>query len=132
MIVDNSKIKDIKEGSIWFKKLYKDSTKLSKYIRFKRIKMGFYRIYWKQAYVHEVYKYMPAKGYDFIDDDPRFENRKYYEEYEDKAELTMKIKNYMEGYYDSWSKIKTRVYNMRNNDEAYRAAREAYKEMRIK
>jgi hypothetical protein len=122
---------EINEGSPWFKRLYRETKKMSKYVRFKRVKLGFYRIYWKEAYIHEVYKYMPAKGYDYEDLDPRFESQKYYEEFEDKAELTMKIKNYMEGYYDSIRKIETRIWNMKNDEEAYKTAREAYKTMRI-
>lgn len=122
---------DINQGSLWFRRLYRDCMRISKHIRFKRIRMGFYRIYFKQAYVHEVYKEMPLKGYDFIDDDPRFENQKYVEELEDDGELQRKIKNYIEGYYDSLKAIKVRVNSMMNDEEAYKTARNAYKQMRV-
>lgn len=93
--------------------------------------MGFWRIYFRQAYVHEVYAEMPLKGYDFVDDDPRFESQKYAEEYEQDGELQRKIKNYVEGYIDSIKKVKVRINNMMNDPEAYKTARDAYKQMRI-
>lgn len=122
---------DINCGSLWFRRLYRECKQISPYIRFKRIKMGFYRIYFKQAYVSECYKEMPMNGYDYEDTDPRFEFQKYYEEFEDQAELTRKIKNYVEGYYDSIRNIKIRVNNMMTDPEAYQKARDAYKVMKI-
>ena len=121
----------INEGSCWFKRLYKECKQISPHIRFKRIRMGFYRIYFKQAYVHEVYKEMPLKGYDFIDDDPRFESQKYAEEYEQDGELQRKVKNYVEGYYDSMKAIKVRVNSFMNDPEAYKTMRQAYKQIKI-
>ena|ERR1051325_7932048 len=119
------------EGSLWFRRLKKEAQRLSPYLRFRRINHGFYRVYWREAYIHELYKEMPLKGYDFEDYDPRFENRSYYEEYEDKAELTRRIKNFKEGYWDSKDTIWTRMYLMRN-DEAYATqAKKSYKQMRI-
>jgi hypothetical protein len=105
---------------------------MSKHFRFKRIKFGFYRIYYKEAYTYETYKEMPAKGYDLELVDPRWEDQKYYEEYEDKAELTRMIKNYVEGYYDSIVKIRARFQSMRQEPEAYKNARQAYKNMKVK
>lgn len=119
------------EGNLWFKRLYKECKQISPHIRFKRIKMGFYRIYFKQAYVHEVFKWMPSVGYDYEANDPRFEDKKYYEEFEDQADLTMKIKNYVEGYYESIQKIKVRVNNMMSSAEAYNTARRAYQQMKV-
>lgn len=127
---ERSQSSDIK-GSYWFKRLYREATRLSPHLRFKRIKLGFYRIYWREAYVHEVYSEMPMIGYDYEDEDPRFENRKYYEEYEDQAELTRKVKNYMEGYYDAIDHIRKRIYLMRNDKDFYKEARQAYKQMRV-
>lgn len=124
-------LSDINQGSVWFRRLYKECKQISPHIRFKRIKLGFYRIYFKQAYIHEVYKEMPLKGYDFEDEDPRFENQKYFEEYEDHGEITRKVKNYVEGYFDSIMKIKVRVNNMMNDPEAYATARRAYQQMKI-
>lgn len=120
------------EGSTWFRRLVKECKAISPFIRFKRIKFGFYRVYWRDAYIHEVYKEMPAKGYDIEAYDPRLENKSYYEEYEDKAELTRRIKNFVEGYYDSKDKILTRVYMFKNNDEMYQKAKNAYKQVYVK
>lgn len=75
---------------------------------------------------------MPARGYDLELVDPRFESQKYYEEYEDKAELTRLLKNYVEGYYDSIKKIRARVQAMKQDKEAYKYARQAYKNIKIK
>ena len=119
-------------GNYFFKRLVNDCKKISPYIRFKRIKHGFYRIYWRNAYLHECYKWMPIVGYDFEDYDPRFESRSYYEEYEDNADLTMKIKNFREGYFDALNTIKRRVYLMRNQREFYERSKRAYKQVRIK
>lgn len=120
------------EGSRWFRRLQKDCLKISSHIRFVRVKLGFYRVYWDDAYIHEVYKEMPEFGYDIDDLDPRFENQKYWEEYEDNADLTRKIKNYVEGYYDSLDRIKTRVYLLKNDAEFNKSSRGAYKQMYIR
>ena len=69
------------EGSRWFKRFLKDVKKISSHIRVKRIKLGFYRLYYDDAYLHEVYKEMPQYGYDIDDLDPRFESQKYWEEF---------------------------------------------------
>lgn len=74
---------------------------------------------------------MPLKGYDLIDEDPRFESQKYAEEYEADGELQRKIKNYVEGYVDSIQKIKIRINNFMNDKEAYETQRKAYSQMRI-
>lgn len=98
--------------------------------------MGFVRIYWDKggtpAYIHEVYRWMPAIGYDMDEKDPRFESQRYYEEYEDSAELTLKIKNFVEGYYDSIDTIRKRIWMFRNNKEHYYTSVNAYKEVRVK
>lgn len=120
------------EGSRWFRRFLKDIKKISSHIKVKRIKLGFYRLYYDDAYLHEVYKEMPEYGYDLDDLDPRFESQKYYEEYEDNADLTRKIKNYVEGYWDSIDRIRTRVYLMRSNAEYVKSAKNAYKQMYIK
>lgn len=122
----------ILEGSRWFRRLIKDCRKISPHLRIKSIKLGFYRITWKGAYLHEAYKEMPQIGYDLDDLDPRFEDKKYFEEYEDNAELTRNIKNFVEGYYDSLSRIRTRVYMMRNDKEFNEKSTNAYKEFVVK
>lgn len=105
---------------------------MSPYIRFVRVKLGFYRIYYKSAYIHEVYKEMPEVGYDMDDLDPRFENQKYYEEFEDRAELTRKIKNYVEGYWDSFNRIQRRLYMMLHDKEFNTNATKAYQQHYVK
>lgn len=120
------------EGSKWFRRLKKECEKISQYIRIKRIKYGFYRIYWRNIYVHEVYKEMPEKGYDIDIIDPRLENRSYFEEFEDRAELTRKVKNYVEGYWDSLDTIRTRVWMLRHDKEFNHNSEIAYRQMVVK
>ena len=126
-----TKNQTIEGGSVWFRRLLKECKQISPHIRFKRIKYGFYRIYWRQAYLHEVYKEMPMNYYNIENDDIRLESQKYYEELEDGGEITRKVKNYVEGYYDSIKRIRTRVYMMQNDPDFYKAARNAYKQMRV-
>ena len=75
---------------------------------------------------------MPQMGYDCIDKDFNFITKKYVEEYEDRAEMIRKTKNFVEGYWDSLDRIKTRVYMMRNNSEFNKMATERYKTVVIK
>mgnify|MGYP000848236754 CR=1 FL=1 len=119
-------------GTIWFKRLVKDIKKIDPYLRLVRAKMGFYRVYWKETYIHEIYKEAPLIGYTFEDLDPGFESQKYYEELEDPNEITRKIKNYKEGYWDSLDRIKTRVWMMRHDKEFNKNATQAYKQMVVK
>lgn len=60
---------------------------------------------------------MTGRGYDIEERDIGFESQKYFEEYEDAAELSLNIKNYVEGYWDSIDTIKKRVYMFRNDKE---------------
>lgn len=120
------------EGTRWFRRLYKDCKRIDSDIYFKRIKYGFYRIYWRDTYIHEVYKDMPQIGYEIYDLDPRFESKAYYQEFEDQAELTRKIKNYVEGYFDALDVIRTRVYMMKNDKEYNEKAKSAYKQHIVK
>ena len=123
-------------GSIWFRKFVKDCEKISRHITFVRVKHGFYRIYWtgggQPAYIHEVYKWMPHKGYDIDENDPRFDSLKYYQEYEEAAELTLKIKNFVEGYWDSMATVKKRVRLFKNNKDFYKEATRAYSNVVVK
>lgn len=118
-------------GSHWFQRFMREAKKLSPHLRFKRIKYGFWRVYYKQAYVTEVYEEMPIIGHDIEEVDQRFENQKYYEEFEDNAQLTRKIKNYIEGYYDSIQTLRRRIYMIRNNKEFFEVASKAYRMMRV-
>lgn len=120
------------QGTRWFRKFYKEVKRRYPRVRFKRAKLGFYRLYFKQAYIHEVYKEMPQFGYDWFDVDPRFEDQKYFEEFEDQDELTRNIKNYVEGYTDSIDRIQTRMYMLRHNNEFYENSQKAYQQMHIK
>ena len=120
------------EGNKWFRRLVKDCRQISPHIRIKRIKYGFYRIYWKQAYIHEVYSEMPQKGHDIEEKDIRLVSQKYYEQNEDRAELTRKIKNYVEGYWDSIDRIRTRVYMMKHDREFNKNSLKAYSQMVVK
>lgn len=75
---------------------------------------------------------MPNNGYNWDDTDMRLDSQKYYEEYEDRTELTRKLKNYVEGYYDAMETVRKKVQLMRNNKKFYEEARQAYKQIRIK
>lgn len=120
------------EGSRWFRRLLKDIEHMSRDLRVVRISLGFYRIYYRQAYIHEVYKEMGEHGYDIEDYDPRLENQSYFEEYEDQAELIRNIKNYKEGYWDALDHIRTRVFLMKNSHEFHEKAHKAYQQMVVK
>lgn len=124
------------EGSSWFKRFYRECKKMSPHIKFVRLRYGYYRIYWvgggEPAYIHEVYKWMPMKGYDIYDKDPRFTSQRYYEEYEDHAEITLKIKNFVEGYWDSIDTMKKRIRLFKNNKEFNKTATAAYRNIRVK
>jgi hypothetical protein len=123
-------------GTYWFRRFVKECKKMSPYLKIVPVKMGFYRIYWVgggvPAYVHEVYKNMPFKGYDIEERDPRFMSKKYYQEFEDQAELTLKIKNYVEGYTDSIKTLQKRVYQLKNSREHLQTSRDAYKHVVVK
>lgn len=120
------------EGSLWFRRLLRDLKKISPHIRVKRIRNNFYRIYYKQAYIHEIYKEMPALGYDFEHYDARYEDKQFWEEKEDKADLTRQIKNYVEGYFDSLHTIRQRIWLFRHDDEFYQTAARGYRQVVIK
>lgn len=119
-------------GNNWFRRFYRDCKKISPLIRFKKIKFGFYRIYWKNAYIGECYDNMPPKGYDKEEDDVRYMNQSYYEEYEDKAKLTRQIKNFVEGYYDSINTIRTRIYMLKNDYEFRNNSQKAFRSFYVK
>ena len=125
----------IQEGNYWFKRFQRDAKKIDPHIHFKRIKLGYYRIYWigggENAYLGECSKEMPEKGYDIEEDDINLVSQKYYEEYEDQIELTKKIKNFVEGYWDSMDSLKTRVFQMKHDKEFYKTAVEGYRQMRV-
>lgn len=120
------------EGSRWYKRFKRECGNISPHIRFKDIRGGFVRLYFKQAYLHEVYKEMPMKGYDIEEYNPRIENQSYFEEFEDHVDTVRQLKNFVEGYFDSIDTVKTRVYLMKHNEEYYKRAKRAYEEVVIK
>lgn len=120
------------EGSYWFRRFMRDLSKVSKYIKVRRIRHGFFRIYWKDAYVHEVYKEMPYKGYVWYTESPYKESLRLVQQWEQDGEVQRKVKNFVEGYVDALKAIKLRVYQFKNNDEHYQTAKDMYKQMVIK
>ena len=120
------------EGSGWFRRFVRDCKKISPHLRIKRIKYGFYRIYWKQAYLGEVYKEMPEMGHDIFDINMHFEEKKYVEKLEDRAELTRMIKNFIEGYWESLDRIRTKAYLMKHDKTFHDEATRGYRKVVIK
>jgi hypothetical protein len=120
------------EGSVWFRRLVRELYSQSKHFRVKKIRHGFFRIYWKNAYVHEIYKEMPYRGYVWYTDSPYKESLKLMQEYEQPGEIQRKIKNFVEGYYESEKAIRLRIYQFKNNYEHYKLARDMYKQVVIK
>lgn len=120
------------EGSRWFRRLVRECKRISPHIRIKRIKHGFYRIYYQRAYIHEVYKEMPLNGHDVEENNIHMTEHKYMQEYEDQFEITRKVKNYVEGYFDSLDRVKTRVWMMENNKEFNQTATKRYETVVIK
>ena len=75
---------------------------------------------------------MPANGFDITEPNPRFDSLKYYQQYEDVDEITRKVKNYKEGYYDATDTIRKRVFLSRTHKEYHENATKAYKKVNIK
>lgn len=120
------------KGSIWFRRILRDIKRMSPHFRVVHAKYGFYRIYWKNAYIHEVYDSMPYLGYDTEEEDVNLDKQSYYEEYEDSNEITRKIKNYVEGYWDTYDVIRTRLWMLQNDSEFRDNAQKAYQQFVIK
>ena len=120
------------EGSYWFRRLMRELHKTSKYFKVRRIKHGFYRIYWKDAYVHEVYKEMPYRGYSWYTDSPYKDSLKLTLEWEQDGEIQRKIKNFVEGYSEASKAIRLRLFQFKTNDEHYRIAKDMYRNVVIK
>jgi hypothetical protein len=120
------------KGTRWFRRLVKEIGRMSPDFRIVHAKYGFYRIYWRNAYIHEIYADMPYKGYDIEQEDVRNQNQSYFEEYEDSNEITRKIKNYVEGYWDSHDVIKTRLYMLKNDTEFRDNAQKAFQQFVVK
>lgn len=125
-------MKKIKSGSKYFNRFLEEVSRLSPHIKLRRIKFGFYRIYYKGFYIGECYKEMPYKGYDILQEDPGFLNQSYYEEYEDSAKLTRHIKNFVEGYWDSIKTLRKRLYLLKHDNEFYQNSKKAYQQFIVK
>lgn len=120
------------EGSYWFRRLVRELWNTSKDFKVRRIRCGFYRIYWKDAYVHEVYKEMPCKGYSWYTESPYKDSLKLMQEWEQDGEIQRKVKNFVEGYAEASKAIMLRVYQFKNNYEHYRTAKDMYKNLVVK
>ena len=120
------------EGSYWFRRLIKDLFRMSKHFKVRRIRCGFNRIYWKDAYVHEVYKEMPYRGYVWYTESPYKDSLKLVQDWEQDGEIQRKVKNFVEGYAEASKAIKLRIYQFKNNDEHYRTAKDMYKQVVVK
>lgn len=121
------------EGSKWFNRLQEDLRIISSQVRFKRIKYGFYRVYYKDAYIGELYKEMPEVGYDILELDMRvIDDKEYVASKIDDGEVQRKLKNFVEGYWEAKDKFTTRLYQMRHDTAFYKQAVDGYKNVRIK
>lgn len=127
-----SGVDDKEKGSKWFKRLLEELRKMSKHFRIVRIRHGFYRIYWKDAYVHEVYKEMPYRGYNIETDSIYKDSLKLMQDYEVDGEIQRKVKNFVEGYCEASKAIKLRMYQFKHNPEHYEVAKDMYKQVVIK
>ncbi len=109
---------DINMTSSYFKRFKRECEKLSKHIKFKRIKHGFYRIYYKNLYIHECSSNMPCVAVELDEENPMvYESKQFYEEYEDNIDMIKRFKNYIEGYYDAIDVVRRRVWMRRHDDE---------------
>ena len=88
--------------------------------------MGFYRVFYKNKYVHECIDNMPVVGYDIEVDNPRLYDKQYYEEYEDNLDAIRKIKNFVEGYHDAKGHIERRLWMLKNDKEFNDRSEEVY------
>lgn len=120
------------EGSVWFRRLVREFKRVSPHIRFVRIKAGFYRIYFRQAYVGECSKNMPELGYNIFERSIGFEDYSFYQKYHNTVDSTLRVKNFVEGYWETRNKLRTRLMNMMNSKEHYETARKGYSQMRIR
>lgn len=120
------------EGSFWFRRLARDLKTMSPHIKLVRIKNGFYRIYYRYSYIGECFKNMPEHGYDIYERAQGFENYSYYEQYHGNADAAMRIKNFVEGYWETYRRIKTKLFQINNDKEFAKTALDGYKVMRVK
>ena len=124
------------EGTSHFRRFKKEAESWSPHLKFRRIKKGFYRIYWhgsgKPAYIYECMKNMSFRGYQWEHKNLKLENKKYYEKKEDNIDTIYRVKNFREGYTESIRRLRTILYQFRHNKEHYKIATEGYERMRVK
>lgn len=129
---DEGRLPFADEGSVWFRRLIKEITAKSKYFKVRRIRQGFFRIYWKDAYVYEVYKEMPYRGYEWYGEDEDADSLKLMLEYEQDGDIQRKVKNFVEGYAEAKRAIDLCIYQFKNDPEHYKVAKQAYRQSVIK
>ncbi len=118
--------------SVWFKRLVREMKEISGHIRFVQLKGGFYRIYYRQAYVGECYGNMPELGYEIEERAQGLEDYSFYQQHHDTIDTTLRIKNFVEGYWETHNRLRTRLMQMKNSSEHYEMARKGYSQLRIK
>ena len=118
--------------SYWFEKFRIDAENLSIHFRFRRLKDGFWRIYWKDHYAGECFEEMTQNGYNIETYDYRLESQSYYEEYEDHVKTVRTIKNFVEGYWNGMASLKRKLYQLRRDKEFFETSQRAYKGMVIR
>lgn len=119
-------------GSRYFRRIVNEAKKISPHIRFKRIKHGFYRIYFRNAYIGECSKDMNLIGHDIEEKNWNMEDFSYYRQMDDLADQTARLKNFREGYVETLDMLRTRTYMVKHNKEFYERARQGYSQLRIK
>ena len=120
------------QGTLWFRRLVGEAKRISPYINFKQIRNGFFRIYYKQAYIGECYSRMPQFGYDIAERAQGLEDYSFFQQHHDTTDSTLRMKNFVEGYWETVKRLRTKVFMFRHNREFYETARRGYSQMRIK
>jgi len=121
----------LEKGSYWFRRIQKDMIGWSEHLKLVRIAHGFYRIYYKQAYVGELYKEMPKVGYNIEDEDMNLSDKTYYINKMEDGEVQRKIKNFVEGYSEVKDQVRTRFYMLKHDSEFYKEATGGYKRLNV-
>ena len=60
------------------------------------------------------------------------EDYSFYQDHHDSAESTLRMKNFVEGYWETLDRLRTKVFMFRHDKEFYEKARQGYSQMRIK
>ena len=94
--------------------------------------MGFWRVFYKNSYLHECTEDMKVMGYDIIEPNPRLESLQFYQEYEDTIDTIYNTKNYREGYHDFMDHIRTRMWMHKHDKEFSDRAEKAYSNFVVK